>query len=327
MANLDSSAVYTVKRTEAIRNQLKKLLEETFDEQIRSLVMSTAEKALLASARLEAKRLQEIIPLAIDVVTPNTAALLATIQKPTGPRTGAVVANWLDRLLAGDQDRVWQTVLNGMITGQTQVQIRDAIIGTRELKFRDGVRYTTRRYAETTSRTIINEVANAGRMDTWRENSDILAGYRWVSTLDTRTTAYCRDRDGKMGPIHPDPDWAPPPGVEALVPENDRPPGHPGCRSTTVAVTKSWRELGFDMDELPAGTRASMDGQVPDKIVWYDWIREQDDERQLEALGPGRFKLWKEKGVIPERFVDDQGMFLTISEIERRNGLLGDRPL
>lgn len=49
---------------------------------------------------------------------------------------------------------------------------------------------------------------------------------------------------------------------------------HWGCRSTETFILKSWKELGIDIDidEMDAGTRASMDGQVPVGTIFIEWI-------------------------------------------------------
>ena len=91
-------------------------------------------------------------------------------------------------------------------------------------------------------------------------NADLVTAVRWVSTLDSRTSPPCRIRDGS----------------EYTADAKHRPIGHkirvgdgPGQSALQLpvgvraGVPKSWRELGIDADELPAATRASMDGQVP----------------------------------------------------------------
>jgi hypothetical protein len=169
-------------------------------------------------------------------------------------------------------------------------------------------------------RTSINHATNQGRQMVWESNSDILKGVRWVSTLDTRTTPICQQRDGKVGPVVDDPNWSPPEGADRLDPPFARPPAHPNCRSTTTAVTKSWKELGFNVDELPAGTRASMDGQVPANMTYFEWLAKQSPERQKDILGPTRFDLWHTEGVKPERFVNDKGRLLTLDELRANLG-------
>jgi hypothetical protein len=57
-------------------------------------------------------------------------------------------------------------------------------------------------------------------------------------------------------------------------------------------VVKSWKELGIDIAEMDASTRASMDGQVPEDTKYGDWLKRQSKARQDEVLGPVRAKLF-----------------------------------
>ena len=134
------------------------------------------------------------------------------------------------------------------------------------------MREVSRRGVTALVRTSINHATNQGRNEVWKENEDVIGHVEWISTLDTRTTPICRVRDGKTGPVKPTDNYKPPPGRKALKPQMARPPAHPNCRSTTVAITKSWKELGFDFEELDPGTRSSLDGRVPEDMNYFDWL-------------------------------------------------------
>lgn len=94
---------------------------------------------------------------------------------------------------------------------------------------------------------------------------------------------------------------------------------HWQCRSTSVVITKSWRELGIDMDEMEPGTRASMDGQVPEQTTYADWIKRQSAARQDDILGPVRGKLLRDGGLTLDRFADDRGRWLTLDQLRERD--------
>ncbi|MGC0979810.1 hypothetical protein [Pantoea agglomerans] len=63
------------------------------------------------------------------------------------------------------------------------------------------------------------------------------------------------------------------------------------CRSTETLVLKSWREMGIPVDEMPPGTRASMDGQQPAETTYADWLSRQSLARQKAVLGDTRARL------------------------------------
>ena len=93
---------------------------------------------------------------------------------------------------------------------------------------------------------------------------------------------------------------------------------HFNCRSVSVPVLKSWRELGIDADELPAGTRASMDGQVPADLTYAQWFAKQSAKRQDEIVGPTRGRLYRAGRVTFDRFSDDKGRWLTLEQLQDR---------
>lgn len=89
------------------------------------------------------------------------------------------------------------------------------------------------------------------------------------------------------------------------------------CRSTTVPVTKSWNELGIDMEEVPEGTRASMDGQVPATLTYEEWLRKKPPEVQDKVLGKAKGKLFRDGGLSLDKFVDLAGKEATLADIKK----------
>lgn len=92
------------------------------------------------------------------------------------------------------------------------------------------------------------------------------------------------------------------------------------CRSVSVPVLKSWKELGIDIADMPPGTRASMDGQVPADLTYRQWLSRQSAERQDEILGPERGKLLRAGKVTVEQFTDDKGNWLTLDQLRAKIG-------
>ena len=78
-------------------------------------------------------------------------------------------------------------------------------------------------------------------LNVYKANQEVTEEYRYVSTLDSRTSAVCRNLDGQVFKYN----------------EGPTPPQHFGCRSTTVAVI-NYKKWGFSPP--PAGKRASADG-------------------------------------------------------------------
>ena len=134
-------------------------------------------------------------------------------------------------------------------------------------------------------------------------NADLIKGVRWVSTLDGRTSPICRARDGVIYDVDKGP----------------RPPAHWNCRSTTVPVLRSWRELGIPADEASPGTRASMDGQVPSDMTYQQWLKSKPAAFQDETLGKAKGRLFRSGGLTLDRFVNNKGREYTLDELRKRD--------
>ncbi|ARB06098.1 head morphogenesis [Dinoroseobacter phage vB_DshS-R5C] len=306
---------YNQARLNALRQQIVSLVQ-TLEATLTPVLINNVDEAARLAAEIEAQAFLRIMPAGLDVTTPNPGVIATAAT--SAPFNGAKMDDWAKSYFRSLETTTWSTILDGVTQGMTNDELVRAVRGTRSRRYMDGALQPRRRGLETLVRTSTNHATNQGRQAVWEANEGLISGVRWVSTLDTRTTPICRERDGKVGPVSPSDDWKPPNGAPRLHPPMARPPAHPNCRSTTVAVTKSWRELGFDMDELPSGTRASMDGQVPANITYFEWLNRQSAATQEEVLGPARLRLWREGGITPDRFQNDEGHFYTLAELRRR---------
>lgn len=92
-----------------------------------------------------------------------------------------------------------------------------SLVGTKELKFKDGLALKLKNQLSATIETFISTVTN---FLNYSIGKILFDEYQWVSVLDNRTTVICRGRDGNIyrygsGPI---------------------PPAHYRCRSSIVPV-------------------------------------------------------------------------------------------
>ena len=109
-------------------------------------------------------------------------------------------------------------------------------------------------------RTELNYVENRAIVDGIKESG--MKYYRFVATLDRRTSAACRDHDGHIYP------------VDDYSPGTNAPPLHPHCRSTIVGSIKG--------DGKPKGTRAARDEsgkyiRVPASTSYAEWYQQYID--------------------------------------------------
>ncbi|MDG6370825.1 minor capsid protein [Glaesserella parasuis] len=166
---------------------------------------------------------------------------------------------------------------------------------------------TSRRHAETLVITAVAKVADKAHQALRDENLDILAGEKHLSTLDTRTSTVCQLRDGLMWDLDRKP-------IDHDVPYQ-RPPLHPRCRSILQLVTKSWKELGIDAEEMPSSTRASQDSPVSEQINYENWLKSKSPEQQDQVLGKGKSDLWRRGVITFADMLDQSGRPLTLKDL------------
>jgi SPP1 gp7 family putative phage head morphogenesis protein len=256
-----------------------------------------------------------------------TAAKGATITLPNGE-----VVEKAFRGIAVDQaERFSQVVRNGLLTGETTPSIAKRLIGrlgrseerlifgevattTRQLRAA-GVKSIIASGGELTAmadnqimalvRTSINQVANSASQQVYEANQDITKKYRYVATLDSRTSSICAALDGR----------------EFEYGKGPMPPQHFNCRSTTVPI--------IDPDILPPSTiakRASADGPVPINTSYGQWLKDQPLKTQQDVLGPSKVpyfnRLVEKYGArdAMAKLVRDDGAELTLDQLRKRYG-------
>jgi hypothetical protein len=188
--------------------------------------------------------------------------------------------------------------------------------------------------AEALVRTSVMAVANQTHLDVYNANLDVISQIQWLSTLDLRTTTICQGLDSKTW----DAKTYAPIGHSLPFPG---PTAHWNCRSTQIPVTKSWEELATQnkamakqMDAIPDSTRASMDGQVAQKMTYEEFLQKLPEKQQMEVLG-SKYDLWaKTKDLAvsdPARItladmLDQKGNPLNLTEFADKAGYKLDHP-
>jgi SPP1 gp7 family putative phage head morphogenesis protein len=136
-----------------------------------------------------------------------TAAQGATITLPNGE----VISKAFRGVAVDQAERFSQIVRQGLLTGETTPDIAKRLIGS--LQFGEEAKTVRQLVAAggqataiadnqivTLVRTSINQVANTASQQVYEANQDITKKYRYVATLDTRTSSICRALDGQQFP-------------------------------------------------------------------------------------------------------------------------------
>jgi SPP1 gp7 family putative phage head morphogenesis protein len=243
-----------------------------------------------------------------------TAAQGATVTLPNGK----VVEKAFRGLAESQAERFGQIVRQGLLTGEPTPEIARRLKGrlefgqparsVKQLQLAGGeLTKMANHQVVTIVRTSVNQVSNAASQQVYEANQDVTRKYRYVATLDTRTSAICRALDGR----------------EFEYGKGPMPPQHFNCRSTTVAVV-DYKGLGLTPPK--PGRRASMDGPVPANESYGQWLSKQSKATQAEVLGAEKVAYFTRlsnkygpKDAIA-KMVRDDGSELTLEQLRRRYG-------
>ena len=268
-------------------------------------------------AAWNARMLSQAMPIEFSVVSPSVAAVREIVRNQ--PIHGKMVKEWFAELAPRTASKVNQQIMIGFVEGEGMDAITRRIRGTRAKKYSDGILNTSRREVDAIVRTSIAGVSDNVRQETYEQNTDLIKAVEWVATLDApRRRSTKSGNRGKMirsgtciacGALD---------GRVFALDEGPRAPLHPNCRCSRVPITKSWKELGIDAKEAPAGTRASMDGQVPEALTYGKWLRRQGAKNPQvvhDALGKTKGDLFMQGKLKIRDFVDDRSRILTLKEL------------
>lgn len=294
-------------RLDSILANIRAINSETTVEIERRLTNDFTELAGYESD-FQARKVKQIIPIDVtfSAIAPAQLWAAANAQVFGDDKMSRLFSGWMKYWDSSKLSRVEGAIRRGYAEGLTSPEIIRTIKGTKIRGYADGLLELDRRSIEGIVRTSTNHVATVAREKTYVENQNIVKGVQWVSTLDGRTTLICMSLDGKVDYFD---------GSKMEL-NGKRPPAHWGCRSATCPITRSWRELGIDLDEAPPGTRASMNGEVSATETYPAWLKEQLADFQRDALGAARYKMFK-AGAPIESFVRD-GRTLTLKELRQR---------
>lgn len=296
---------FTEARLERLSKDIKVIVADALKE-ITNKQREDITGFLKVETQWQADQLERLLPIVWNIAQPSPQQIWsAANSRPFGsPGNPTLLTDvWHDwgRVKAR---RINNVLRKGFVEGKTVDEMARAIRGTKAANFQDGILDIDRNGAQSIVRTAVSHMASVAREMVYGENQDLIAGVQWVATLDGHTTIICMSLDGKVDLFD---------GSQVEL-NGERPPAHWGCRSTTVPVVKSWDELGIDLEEAPAGTRASMNGQVADTETYGSWLAKQPASFQRDILGSSRYDLYK-GGMSINQFVDD-GRILTLKELE-----------
>lgn len=249
----------------------------------RQVLRATKAQAALASATREILDLSEFTGITVVAaareVTSQVAfwqARLVASQLPDTAAIGAMLHPLPDQVLAAIVERTTeqieslrrplsidaaeamkQALIRGVVVGENPRTTARQMVDRAEQRFNGGL---TR--AMSIARTELMDAHRSATAAYQLEQTDVLRGWAWHAKLDARTCPSC---------------WAKH-GTEHELTETG-PNDHPQGRCARTPLTKSWADLGIDLDEP--------ESVLPDARATFEALPRAD---QLRILGPVRLK-------------------------------------
>lgn len=241
------------------------------------------------------------IALGVEAASLPTQAYFKSLAK-TALILGAPAAEWWNAQAADTSFKFASQLRQGLAASETNQQIIGRIVGTMDF---------ARRNAASLVQTSVQAVANDARLETFRANSDVISGIMQISTLDSHTSQVCIAYSGATWDLEGNP-------LNRSPAFNGGPPRHFNCRSVLVPLTKTFRQLGVNIDEAKQTTRSSSEGQISAKTSFDAFLKRQGVEYQNEMLGAGRADLWRDGKITLRDLVNGQGRPLTLEELQTK---------
>ena len=342
----ESLGTWAIDATNVTKDELQGLasLQSDFiQEQLKKVLPSDEMKRAVRTVEISPQFAQSVVttdPARVNVFTlPEELQATRTGIEPKFSLTaregaiitlpnGATVQTSFRRIAASQHELLSKTVNNGLLIGRTTQEISRELRGRLDfeevgtlasIKQKGGVATKlANNQIETIVRTSINQVSNSAANAVYRNNSDITDRYRYVATLDTRTSPICSRLDGQVFTYGKGP----------------TPPQHFNCRSTTVPLVKEsfLKRFGVTQKDFEEGAqRPSKTGlaqkgkMVPANENYASWLSKQPSEIQDEVFGKKKGVIYrsqlrkKDPTTVLREFVRSDGSELTLEELGRLN--------
>jgi SPP1 gp7 family putative phage head morphogenesis protein len=314
--NSEGTRIATQKRLERLLADVEKRTEQVYSD-IQELYFNQFRELSIDEADFVAASMQSVVVGDVVVESVSSQRLWNAITKNPlnlGNDNGYVNFKKMIEDLGDNAAKVASMISGGYAEGLTNQEIVQGLIGTRANGYSDGIIDKSRRDANAIVRTALNHVTTEARNEVYRQNSDIVYGYRIVATIDTRTSAICRGYDQKV--------------VRYTDKFQPRAPFHYNCRTGDIPEiyseylkdTGATRAVNFKKQgDIKAGTV----GQVSSQQQYYDILKYQPKAQQDLALGKARGLIFRNSGLSADEFrkamTDTMGNPLTLKEMAREN--------
>jgi hypothetical protein len=226
--------------------------------------------------------------------------------------------SWLNRTFNKElQQDIRGEIAAGMMRGKGYPELVK--------RLHQGFDNISKREAVTLARTYVQSANVRAMQEVYGDNFDIVKGVKWSAVMENGysqtgrgTCIRCAALDGTIYK----------PGT------NPPCPLHPRCRCLLLPVTKTYKELGLDIEEIKEAYRPytlrqnkNIDAGGRRKILevgrhqgnYASWFEGRDDKFKINVIGPKRFELMQQTDMKFQDLVDSKtGRLFTLKELQQK---------
>jgi hypothetical protein len=257
-----------------------------------------------------AATIKPLVAVGLEASLPTAAVMKSLVSNSL--IEGAPSAEWWKKQSDDMAFKFAAQVRQGIAQGETMQQIVRRIAGSKKLGI-PGIFEVSQKNSFALVHTSVMSVSTDSRIATYQANADVIKSLVWLATLDGKCCPACGIRDSKeydlmtFAPIGHSIPWGAGPGKL-----------HFNDRCTPTVKTKSFKELGIKLPELPdTGERASDLGPIDRKTTFDKFLKMHNKEYQDEMLGKGRAQLWRDGKLSLSQLLDGTGRELSLKELKK----------
>lgn len=301
--------------------RLISLLEETqlMHSAILAEISGQTTEAVVASGAYSYDQMNNITSWDGQVSGFNSISLTANQMKQLVTEQtlgGKVLADWIGSALLPDIDNIKSEIAAGYIRGEGYAKIvsrleNALLISKGSQKARD---------LETIVKTYIQSMNVKAQQDVYEANKEVVKQVEWTAIMENGSTKTGRGTCPRCIALD---------GQRWGTTDYSRPscPLHARCRCMLIPVTKTWKDLGFDVEEMEdayqpwtiRGAKGSILDYGHTDMSYGQWWHTRDKAFQDNAVGVRRADLIREgKLAIPD-MVDSKGDLIPLKSLNTNN--------
>ncbi len=236
-------------------------------------------------------------------------------QLVTNQKLGGKTLNeWMGSVLEPDIDTIKANISTGLIAGEGYSKVVSRLQNA--LSLPKGSKEA--RDMESVVKTYMHSVNVKAQQDVYEANSSVVKQVEWSAILESGytksgrgTCPRCIALDGQR--------WA--------TTNYNRPPCplHVRCRCILVPITKTWRELGIDVDEMEDVYQPYVLRDKKGNALFYgntdktygEWWKTQSKQFQDNSIGPRRAELVRSGLIDIPDLVDNVGNLILLEDLPK----------